>query len=266
MKLAAITFSPQGIRICEQLRQTITDLDLYVHEALPTPRGAISFARVMELTPEIFTKYEGLIYVAPCGLVVRSLATSVQSKLSDPAIIVVDVGGRAVVSLLSGHEGGANNLAVQVANLIDAEPIISTTTEAIKDLVVGIGCRKGKPESEIIHALEEVLTSEKLSLLRVRYLATADVKAAETGLLKAAATLDIPLRIISSDRIQNCQQSFAHSPFVQQQVNLPAVAEPAALLAGWRTSLIVQRKACNGITIAVAQENCLSLASDQVTH
>lgn len=265
MKLAAITFSPQGILVCEQLREAITELHLYAHEALPTPARATSFARIMELTPELFTKYEGLIYVAPSGLVVRSLATSIESKLSDPAVVVVDVGGRAVTSLLSGHEGGANNLAVQVANLIDAEPIISTTTEAIKDLIVGIGCRKGKPESEIIHTLKGVLASEKLPLSRVRYLATADVKATETGLLNAAATLEIPLRIISSDRIQNCQQPFAHSPFVQQQVNLPAVAEPAALLAGWRTSLIVQRKACNGITIAVAQENCLSLASAQAT-
>ncbi len=265
MKLAAITFSPQGVLVCEQLRVAVTDLHLYVHEALPTPVGATSFSRVMELTPAIFTKYDGLIYVAPCGLVVRSLATSVQSKLSDPAVVVVDVGGRSVISLLSGHEGGANNLAVQVANLIDADPMISTTTEAVKDLIVGIGCRKGKSESEILQALDEILSAEKLSLLRVRYLATADVKAAETGLLQAATNLDIPLRIISSDRIRNCQRSFDHSSFVQQQVNLPAVAEPAALLAGWRTSLIVQRKACNGITVAVAQENCLSLALDPAT-
>ena len=262
MKLAAITFSPQGVLVCERLRETIVDLHIYVHEALPIPAGATSFSRIMALTPEIFIKYDGLIYVAPCGLVVRSLATSVQSKLSDPAVVVIDVGGRSVISLLSGHEGGANDLAVQVANIIDAEPMISTTTEAVKDLIVGVGCRKGKSESEILQALDTVFSAEKLSLLRVRYLATADVKAAESGLIQAAATLNIPLRIISGNRIQDCQRSFDHSSFVQQQVNLPAVAEPAALLAGWRTSLIVQRKACSGITIAVAQENCLSLVLD----
>ncbi len=261
MKLAAITFSPQGFLVCEQLREAVADLHIYVHEALPTPTRATSFSRVMDLIPAIFTKYDGLIYVAPCGLVVRSLATSVQSKLSDPAVVVVDVGGRSVISLLSGHEGGANDLAVQVANIIDAEPMISTTTEAVKDLIVGVGCRRGKSESEILQALEEILATENLSLQQVRYLATADVKAEEPGLIQAAATLNIPLRIISDDRIRNCQQSFDHSSFVQQQVNLPAVAEPAALLAGWRTSLVVQRKACNGITIAVAQENCLSLVS-----
>ena len=261
MKLAAITFSPQGVLVCEQLRRDFTDLELYVHTALPLPDGAIAFPKVMELVPAIFNRYNGLIFVAPTGLVIRSIAASVESKLSDPAVVVVDVGGRSAVSLLSGHEGGANDLAVQVANILDAEPMISTTTEAVKDLLVGVGCRRGKTETEIIAAIGEVLEREKLPIERVRYLATADVKADEKGLLAAAKTMGIPLRIISSERIRNCHRDIQTSPFVKQQVNLPAVAEPAALLAGWRTSLIVQKQACHGITIAVAQENCLSLAS-----
>ncbi|MCF6266220.1 MAG: cobalamin biosynthesis protein [Desulfuromusa sp.] len=260
MKLAAITFSPQGVWVCEQLRGTFRDLDLYVHTAVPLPAGAKAFVKVMTLVPQIFPQYRGLIFVAPSGLVVRSLSASVQSKLSDPAVVVVDVGGRTAISLLSGHEGGANALTVQVANILDAEVMISTTTEAVKDLIVGIGCRKGKSQQEIIAALTGVLERKNLSLERVRYLATAEVKSAEAGLLAAADSLDIPLRIISSARICSCQREFQSSSFVQQQVDLPAVAEPAALLAGWRTSLIVQKQACRGITIAVAQENCLSLA------
>jgi len=261
VKLAAITFSPQGVVVCEQLRKSFPGLDLYIHEALPLPANSQSFPKVMELVPEIFNQYDGLIFVAPTGLVIRSLAASVQSKLSDPAVVVIDAGGRTAVSLLSGHEGGANALAVQVANILDAEPMISTTTEAIKDLVVGIGCRRGKSVEEIYTALTAVLAVNNLSIERVRYLATAEVKADEAGLLAVAEKLNIPLRIISHERIRHCQQDFQHSSFVKQQVNLPAVAEPAALLAGWRTSLIVKKQARQGVTIAVAQENCLSLAS-----
>jgi len=261
VKLAAITFSPQGVLVCKQLRKSLPDLDLYVHEALPRPAGSQSFPRVMELIPTIFNHYDGLIFVAPTGLVVRSLAASVQSKLSDPAVVVIDVGGRTAISLLSGHEGGANDLTVQVANILDAEPMISTTTEAVKDLIVGIGCRRGKSAGEIHTALTSVLAENDLSIGRVRYLATAEVKADEAGLLAVAEQLNIPLRIISHDRICHCQHDFQHSSFVKQQVNLPAVAEPAALLAGWRTSLIVRKQARQGVTIAVAQENCLSLAS-----
>ena len=261
MKLAAITFSPQGIHVCEQLRHNLAGLDLYVHDALPLPAGAIAFPKVMDLVPAIFNRYTGLIFVAPTGLVIRSLAASVQSKLSDPAVVVLDVGARTAVSLLSGHEGGANDLAVRVANILDAEPMISTTTEAVKDLIVGVGCRKGKSEAEIVAAIRGVLEQEELPIERVRYLATAAVKANEAGLLAAADNLNIPLRIISSERIRHCHLEIQSSNFVQQQVNLPAVAEPVALLAGWRTSLIVQKQACQGITIAVAQENCMSLAS-----
>ena len=261
MKLAAITFSPEGLRVCAQLQETLPDLSLYVHDALPLPEKAISFPKIMALVPAIFSQYDGIIFIAPTGLVLRALASSITSKLSDPAVVVVDVGGRTAVSLLSGHEGGANDLAVMVANIIDAEPMISTTTEAVKDLIVGIGCRKGKSQDDIMAAVIKVLRLENIPLEKVRYLATAEVKANEPGLLAAAKALDIPLRIISNERIRNCQQEFQPSTFVKQQVNLPAVAEPVALLAGWRTSLIVRKQAHQGITIAVAQENCLSLAS-----
>jgi len=260
MKLAAITFSPEGVRVCQQLQSEMTELQLYVHDSIALPTGAIPFSRVMALTPEIFSQYNGLIYVAPCGVVVRALASSIASKLSDPAVVMVDVGGRHAVSLLSGHEGGANDLAVWVSNIINAEPVISTTTEAVKDLIVGVGCRKGKPEADIIDAVKTVLKDENLSVDQVRYLATADVKAREVGLLAAAKTLGIPLRIIAGESIRQCRTEFSYSEFVQEQIALPAVAEPAALLAGRRTSLIVQRKAMDGITVAVARENCLSLA------
>jgi cobalt-precorrin 5A hydrolase len=261
VKLAAITFSPQGVVVCQQLKKSLSSLELYIHEALPLPAGGKSFPKVMELVPVIFNHYDGLIFVAPTGLVIRSLAASVQSKLSDPAVVVVDVGGRTAVSLLSGHEGGANGLTVQVANILDAEAMISTTTEAVKDLVVGVGCRRGKSAEEIFTALTAVLAENNLALERVRYLATATVKADEAGLLAVAEKLNIPLRIISHERICHCTCDFQHSAFVKQQVNLPAVAEPAALLAGWRTSLIVKKQARQGVTIAVAQENCLSLVS-----
>ncbi len=260
MKLAAVTFSTPGLRICRELKKDMPDLDIYLHDAVAGAGGEIGFARIMDLTPRLFSTYSGLVYVAPCGVVVRSLAGCPQSKYHDPAVVVADVGGRHVISLLSGHEGGANPLAIAVANLIDAEPVITTTTEAVKDLVVGIGCRKGKSAEAIITAVRQVLEEHSLAIDRVRYLATAAVKQHEKGLLAAAERLGIPLRIVAADSIRNCRQEFTSSDFVTDRVALPAVAEPAALLAGRRTSLIVRKQALTGITIAVAQENCSSLA------
>jgi cobalt-precorrin 5A hydrolase len=259
MRLAAVTFSRQGLKICRQLERSIAGLQIFLHQGI-SAEGVTPFSRIMEWTPQQFGHFDGLIFVAPCGVVVRSLAGCPQSKYKDPAVVVVDAGGRDVVSLLSGHEGGANALAIRVANLIGAEPVITTTTEAIKNLIVGIGCRKGKSQQEIVSAVKSVLLEQNLDIHKVRYLASAAVKAEEKGLLAAAHELNIPLRIIANENIRNCLLSFTESEFVKTKVDLPAVAEPAALLAGRRTQLIVKKQARNGITIAVAQENCMSLA------
>lgn len=259
MTTAVITFSPQGLKVMQQI-STSMSVDQYLHQSLQTPPGVTAFERVFELTHKIFGRYDCLVYVAPCGVVVRAIAPLVESKLHDPAVVCVDVGARHAMSILSGHEGGANDLAIKIANIIGAEPIISTTTEAVKDLIVGIGCRKGKSATDICHAITAALAGIDLPLERVRFLATADVKGQEAGLLQAAEQLNIPLRIIDSDLIRLCAQPFDYSEFVASHVQLPAVSEPAALLAGRRTSLLLQKTAFNGITIAVARENCTSLA------
>lgn len=259
MKTAVITFSPEGLKVMQQITAGM-DVDQYLHHAIAASEGVHSFERVYELTEEIFSKYSGLVYIAPCGVVVRAIAPRIQHKLKDPAVVCLDVGARHAVSLLSGHEGGANDLAIVVANLTGAEPVISTTTEAVKDLTIGIGCRKGKSAIEIRAAIMAALDMIGMTLERVRYLATADVKADEEGLLQTATELDIPLRIIDAEQIRISSLPFTESEFVQQKVNLPAVSEPAALLSGRRTSLILQKTAFNGITIAIARENCTSLA------
>ncbi len=259
MKIAVITFSPEGLKVMQQIAAGM-DVDQFLHHALVAPKDVHSFTRVYALTEDIFSQYSGLVYVAPCGVVVRSIAPLVKHKLKDPAIVCLDVGARYAVSLLGGHEGGANDLTVAVANLTGAEPVISTTTEAVKDLIIGIGCRKGKSATEIRSAITSALQIAEVKIEQVRYLATADVKANEPGMLQAATELGIPLRIIDAEQIRISNLPFTESEFVQQKVNLPAVSEPAALLSGRRTSLILQKTAFNGITIAIARENCTSLA------
>ena len=55
----------------------------------------------------------GLVYVVPVGVAVRAIAPLIRHKTTDPAVVAVNVGGRWAVSLLSGHEGGANQLAIE---------------------------------------------------------------------------------------------------------------------------------------------------------
>ena len=152
---------------------------MFLHAGVTELPQARRFDRLAELTHEIFPVYQGLVYIAPTGAVVRAIAPCLRHKTVDPAVVAVDVGGRWAVSLLSGHEGGANELAMAVANILGAEPVISTTTEAVKDLIVGVGCRRGAAAGAIVAAIREALSLAGCELARVRLLASADIKADE---------------------------------------------------------------------------------------
>ncbi|HMK34470.1 MAG TPA: cobalamin biosynthesis protein [Desulfomonilaceae bacterium] len=257
MTVAVITLSEEGANLATRLSSALPDSHIYLHGAVSESWTGERFAGILELTEEIFRKYSGLIYITPCGVAVRAIAPHLTHKTRDPAVVVVDAGARWAISLLSGHEGGANELAVTVGNILSAEPVISTTTEALKNLIVGIGCRKGIESERIIEAVTTTLKEANLDLARVRLLSSADVKANEKGLLVAAQQLRIPVRFMSSDEIRGCTRDFQKSNFVEEHVNVPAVAEPCALLAGRRTRLVIRRKTLNGVTVAVAEESCM---------
>jgi cobalt-precorrin 5A hydrolase len=260
VKIAAISLSNEGARIAARLAAHWNTCDVFLHSVVTEMPQARRFDRVVELTREIFAAYEGLVYIAPTGVVVRTIAPWLRHKTVDPAVVAVDVGGRWAVSLLGGHERGGNELAFAVANILGAEPIVSTTTEAVKDLIVGVGCRRGTAAEAIIAAVRDGLAMAACDLARVRLLASAEIKTHESGLWEAARQLALPLRLVADDEIRHAAQDFAHSDFVEEKVGLPAVAEPAALLAGRRTQLILPKQILHGVTVAIARENCTSLA------
>ena len=257
MKLALITLSPEGAAIAKQLADHFTHADMFVHEGVTGVDEARVFNSIISLTNDVFHRYEGLVYIVPCGVVVRAIAPLLEHKTQDPAVVVVDVCGRWAISLLSGHEGGANDLAISIANILGADPVITTTTEAAKNLIVGVGCRRNTEASSIIHAVRIAVDEIGGTLEKVRLLASADVKSDEVGLKEAANFLGIALRYVPSDEIRATALEFEHSDFVMEKVDLPAVAEPCALLAGRRTRLILKKKKYDGVTVAIAQENCL---------
>ena len=82
-----------------------------------------------EWAAEGFALDDALVFIGASGIAVRAIAPLVRDKHTDPAVVTVDEGGRFVVPLLSGHVGGANDLARQIAVLLGAQPVISTATD-----------------------------------------------------------------------------------------------------------------------------------------
>lgn len=326
---------------------------------------ATSFKKLIE---KIFYAYDGLIFIMACGIVVRSIAPYLTDKTKDPAVVVLDEMGRYAISLLSGHIGGANKLAAEVADITGGIPIITTATDinnviafdmfakendcvienieylkyvsselvnggkvhfytdcnlsgifpkniilykpdkvtyyksyksdgvyskeycseehrreeyrgkackiAVilsnradvsinaekvlylrpKNLIIGIGCKKGKSKKEIEDAVTHFLNKNKRSILSVRCMASITLKAEEKGIADFCNEKNIEFLTFSVDEIKTIEKNFNISEFVNKVTGVGNVAETCAVLAGKKVDLIVGKTVYNGITLSLAEE------------
>ncbi len=122
MKIAVLSVSDKGYELAKSLK-TKLDNDSTVIFVKHFHKNIKNIIR------DVFNDYDAIIAIMASGIIIRSIAPLIVSKSKDPAVLNIDDNGKFVISLLSGHLGGANKLTKKIADLINAEPVITTSTD-----------------------------------------------------------------------------------------------------------------------------------------
>ncbi|MCR5800342.1 MAG: cobalt-precorrin 5A hydrolase [Lachnospiraceae bacterium] len=149
MKISIIAFSKEGYELAEKLKDKFDNLCKPNEQSVDIfrciPGGLKSW------TEEHFNTDDAIVFTGAVGIAVRAISDYVNHKAADPAIIVMDEAGKYVIPILSGHIGHANELALRIADLTGAEPVITTATDihgkwAVDTWAVGNGMTIVNPE------------------------------------------------------------------------------------------------------------------------
>lgn len=262
------------------------------------------FERMKIFVEEIFTKFDALIFICAAGIAVRMIAPHIVSKLSDPAVIVIDERGRNVISLLSGHVGGANDLTLKICAQIDSNPVITTATdveekfaadnfathlglmpepkEAIKaintailrgeeifltagnvrlnltpkNLICGIGCRRGVSIEKISRAVHDACKLINQPIERIKIFATVDIKRDEKNLIDFVKNLGREIKFFTVAELAEkiLEYKLDESIFVKKNIGVGNVCESAALCVA-NAKFVLSKTKFDEVTIALAWEN-----------
>lgn len=151
MKLAIISFTENGIRLSQTVAKRLsrrkvtlyTKCSRYTAEDLKVQRVKES---LQVWTAQRMAEGDALLFIGACGIAVRAIAPNLTDKLHDVPVLVMDEEGQYAIPILSGHVGGANELARELADLMDACPVITTATDVQKKFAVDLFAKRNHLE------------------------------------------------------------------------------------------------------------------------
>lgn len=131
MRLAVFAFSRKGLATAERVRSALAEDNcaIYAPERLAGEGVTLISPPLPEFVGTLFQEADALVFVGACGIAVRAIAPHVRDKRTDPAVVAVDELAQFVIPLLSGHIGGANALAVRLADALGATAAVTTATD-----------------------------------------------------------------------------------------------------------------------------------------
>jgi len=161
MKAGLISFTRHGAVLAQRLsaglalEKILCETWVKKKEITPPDGVQVLHGELKAWTREQFARQDAIIFISAAAIAVRSIAPYLKNKKDDPAVLVIDEQGRYVISLLSGHIGGANELALLVAKILGAEPVITTATDLHGRFAVdAFAAKKGMYLDSMLYAKE----------------------------------------------------------------------------------------------------------------
>jgi cobalt-precorrin 5A hydrolase len=143
-KIAVLAITKNGIEMGLKLKKHFSDFEIFAPIKFSDNNEKIHWydESTSGKIVELFKNNEGMICLFSLGAVIRLLAPHIKDKKTDPAVIVIDDNANFVISVLSGHLGGANELSNKIAEKIGATPVITTAADVNKTIAVDLVGRK----------------------------------------------------------------------------------------------------------------------------
>ncbi|HHY73949.1 MAG TPA: cobalamin biosynthesis protein CbiG [Bacillus bacterium] len=172
---AIVAITKHGVQLARNLQQKFADSDLYYMSKFAQgdeneKEIQLFSGSVRLLLPALFQNYKGIILFVSLGAVVRMIAPLLNDKKTDPGVVVVDDLGYHVISVLSGHLGGANELTRQVASLLNARPVITTASDVQKTIPVDLFGRQFnwtlESDEKVTSVSASVVNEEKVAVIQ----------------------------------------------------------------------------------------------------
>ena len=172
---AIFTATLGGIKLALRVREVLgQSTTIFVKEIYASPliENCVTYTKLSVAVHHCFQPYcpySALIFIMAAGIAVRVLAPHIRTKLYDPAVVVLDECGRHVISLLSGHVGGANDLTRYLADALHSDAVITTATDMhdllAPDVIAGRLALDPWPKENIRRLNTALLAGEKITWL-----------------------------------------------------------------------------------------------------
>ena len=193
-KIFLISFTDNGQTLAEKLAGGLNQKEMEAQAfRCGNPLSLSAFAS------QGFRKADALIFVGAMGIAVRAIAPHVVSKVKDPAVVVIDEKGNNTISVLSGHLGGGNELTQLVAEIIGANPVITTATDVQGVFAIDLWTKKNNCK---------ILRSDRIKVISAALLSGEKVDFVSDYEISGQVPKNVELRVLrgqKEDKVENVQ-------------------------------------------------------------